>query len=222
MPLAQGTIGIPDIYNGSDKIGSIYKGSELVYQSYVYNPVIALIERTIENVDTELTSEITEIGVGAFRDCSTLTSITIPDTITTLWDECFSGCSSLKYFQMPSSVTTIGIGAFRDCINLTNINIPYGIAIIPSYIFYNCISLTNITIPSSVTKINNNAFYGCSKLTEMRIEATTPPQLTNINDISTATKTIYVPAYFLSDYKSAIYWKDLLTRETNPVTFVGY
>lgn len=176
MPLAQGTIGMSAIYNGIDKIGKIYRGTELCYQSYVYNPVIALIEKTIENVDVELTNEITKIGPYAFAYCYSLSSVTIPNSVIE----------------------------------------------IDTYAFQNCTSLTYITIPSSVTKIYGEVFKGCEKLLEMRIEATTPPDLVDDNAISEATTTIYVPINSVSAYQTAEEWVKLTTRETNPVTFVGY
>lgn len=153
MPVKFGTNSISLIYNGVNKISKVYRGTDLVYQSYVYSPVIALIERTIEHVDTELTSEITEIGVRAFCGCSSLTSI-----------------------KIPGSITNIGLEAFRYCTNLTS----------------------------------------------MTILATTPPTLNSTDAISSATTTIYIPSGSKSAYESANYWKDLLTRATNPVTFIEY
>lgn len=173
MPVKQGTFGTSPIYNGLYKIGKIFRGVDLVYQSVVYNPVIALIERNIEKVDIELTSEITKIGSYAFNSCE-----------------------SLKSIKIPNSVTSIGVYAFNGCT-----------------------SLTKITIPNSVTSIGMASFANCESLNEMTVLATTPPGL-GASAISEATTIIYIPSGTKSSYESATSWKDLLTRTTNPITFV--
>ena len=83
MPIIKGTTSTSAIYKGNNKIGKIYKGLDLVYQSFVYNPVVALIERTIENVEPELLDDITIIGEGAFARTN-LKSVTIPSNILTI------------------------------------------------------------------------------------------------------------------------------------------
>ena len=105
------------------------------------------------------------IAGGTFKDCSSLTSITIPNSVTSIGEYAFSGCSSLTSITIPNSVTSIGSGAFSSCSALTSINIPEGVTNIESYTFENCSSLTSITIPNSVTSIGYGAFQYCSSLT---------------------------------------------------------
>ena len=112
---------------------------------------------------------ITSIGNYAFRDCSSLTSITIPEGVTSIGDYAFQGCSSLTSITIPESVTSIGKWAFRECSSLTSITIPEGVTSIGSQAFYRCSSLTSITIPESVTSIGEEAFYECSSLTSIII-----------------------------------------------------
>ena len=112
---------------------------------------------------------VTKIGAEAFRGCSSLTSIAIPEGVTKIEAEAFRDCSSLTSITIPNSVTDIGEWTFRDCSSLTSITIPEGVTKIGEYAFRGCSSLTSITIPNSVTEIGEGAFKGCSSLTSINI-----------------------------------------------------
>ena len=112
---------------------------------------------------------VTSIGRYAFEDCSSLTSITIPDGVTTVGERAFRECISLTSITIPDSVTSIGDGAFEGCISLTSITIPDSVTSIGNYAFYECSSLTSITIPDSVTSIGAQAFEYCTSLTSITI-----------------------------------------------------
>jgi len=88
---------------------------------------------------------VTDIN-GAFRGCTSLQSIVIPDSVTTIGNEVFSGCTSLQSIVIPDSVTTIGESAFSGCTSLQSIVIPDSVAVIGGGTFYNCTSLQSITI----------------------------------------------------------------------------
>ena len=103
---------------------------------------------------------ITKIG-NAFSGCTNLTSVTIPDSVTTIEWGAFSGCTSLTSVTIPDSVTTIGDSAFRDCTSLTSVTIPDSVTTIGDYAFWGCSSLTSVTIPDSVTTIGEDAFSHC-------------------------------------------------------------
>ena len=109
-------------------------------------------------------NSVTSIGMGAFRDCIALTSIIIPNSVKTIDKGAFYQCSTLNYVSIPNSITNIIDYAFYGCSGLTSIAIPENVTSIGSSAFENCSSLTSITIPNSVTKIENKAFYGCSNL----------------------------------------------------------
>ncbi len=109
------------------------------------------------------------IGSSAFYNCSSLTSITIPEGVTSIGQYAFSDCSSLTSITIPEGVTSIGTGAFQSCSSLTEITIPEGVTSIGDTAFIECSSLTSITIPEGVTSIGNHTFAGCSNLTEITI-----------------------------------------------------
>ena len=114
---------------------------------------------------------VTSIGGDAFRDCSSLTSITVPEDVTSISNSAFSSCSSLTSITIPenSKLTTIEYMAFSNCSSLTSITIPDGVTSIGGYAFSNCSNLTSITIPESVTSIGDGAFDCCRSLTDIHI-----------------------------------------------------
>ena len=136
---------------------------------------------------------VTSIGESAFRDFTSLTSITIPNGVTSIGKYAFNGCSSLTSITIPNGVTSIGRSAFEDCTNLKSITIPNSVAEICGSAFEDCSSLTNITIPNSVTSIGGWAFNGCTSLTSVTI----PNSVTKIGSCAfegcTSLKTVTIP-----------------------------
>ncbi len=110
----------------------------------------------------------------AFRKCTGLTSVIIPNSVTSIGLYAFEGCSGLTSITIPNSVTSIGGSAFYGCSGLTSITIPNSVTSIGTSAFYGCSGLTSITIPESVTSIGNGAFDG-AKLRNIVIKAKTPP-----------------------------------------------
>ena len=114
-------------------------------------------------------NSVTTIGEYAFRYCSSLTSVNMPNSVTEIGNYAFSYCSSLTNLNIPNSVTTIGGSAFSYCSSLTNLNIPNSVTTIGGNAFSYCSSLTNLNIPNSVTTIGSYAFSYCSGLTNVTI-----------------------------------------------------
>ncbi|MBQ9715201.1 MAG: leucine-rich repeat domain-containing protein [Clostridia bacterium] len=103
----------------------------------------------------------------AFEDCSSLTSIVIPNSVTSIDSSAFRGCSSLESIEIPASITSIGSSAFSGCSSLESIEIPAGVTSIEEAVFAYCSSLTSVEIPASITSIGERAFRDCSSLTSI-------------------------------------------------------
>lgn len=124
-----------------------------------------------------------EIYDSAFKDCSFLTSVTIPDGVTKIGERAFYGCSALTSVAISNSVTCIG-----------------------KYAFFSCQSLASITIPDSVVEIGYSVFYGCSKLKEVTLpfigNAKDGTENTHFSYILGATKYSYTADYVPDSLKS--------------------
>ena len=106
---------------------------------------------------------VTTIGHAAFFN-SAVTSVTIPDSVTSISDDAFVNCPQLTNISIPNSVTYIGFSAFNSCTSLKSITLPSSLSTIQSYAFCNCGNLETIRIPVSVTSIGNCAFDDCPSL----------------------------------------------------------
>ena len=122
---------------------------------------------------------VTSIGNRAFADCR-LTTVTIPNSVTSIRNEAFHGCKALWSVTIPNSVTSIGSDAFHYCS-----------------------ALTSVTIPNSVTSIGSRAFYSCYALSHIRCDATTPPTLDSYVFDQTDLQLVFVPAGTATAYANA-------------------
>jgi len=130
--------------------------------------------------------KVTAISYNAFQNCTELTSITIPNSVTLIDDYAFHGCNGLTSMVIPNSVTLIN-----------------------SYAFGVCNGLTSVTIPSSVYEIGFNAFEGCTGLTSITCNATTPPSLgLDVFNLVNKSIPLYVPEASVALYQAAEGWRD--------------
>ena len=121
---------------------------------------------------------VTSIGDSAFSCCSSLQSVTIPDSVTSIGGRAFGECSSLQSVTIPDSVTSIGDRAFSWCTSLQSVTIPDSVTSIDESAFSWCTSLQSVIIPDSVTSIGDRAFWGCTSLQSVII----PDSVTSIGN----------------------------------------
>ena len=140
------------------------------YDNY---PVIGIDNYAFRNCSglrsITIPNSVKSIGLRAFWGCSSLTSITIPNGVESIEYGTFWGCSSLTSITIPNSVKSIDVDAFWGCSSLTSITLPNSVKSIGLSAFQGCNSLTSITIPNSVESIEGSAFWGCSSLTSITL-----------------------------------------------------
>lgn len=153
-----------------------YSGSttEIVIPSQLDGYTVEKIDEYAFDRCTSLTSvtipdSVTVIGSSAFRLCVSLTNVTIGNNVTEIDYEAFRGCTSLKGITIPNSVTSIDIGAFKGCSSLINVIIPNSVMSIGDNAFESCTALTNITISNSVKVIEDRTFAYCTSLVSVII-----------------------------------------------------
>lgn len=116
-----------------------------------------------------LPNGVTSIGDYAFQNCNDLTSITIPDSVTYIGLAAFSKCTKLTSAAMSDKINKINDRTFEWCRGLTSIKIPDNVTSIGDSAFWGCKGFTNLTIPDSVTSIGWSAFEGCSMISSISI-----------------------------------------------------
>ena len=155
-------------YSGDIVVPEKVKGSD----GAVYS-VVAFVDKSFSDcsglTSISIPSSVTSLGDNCFEGCSSLTSVSIPSSVSSLGDYCFSDCSSLTSVTLPSSVMSLGDNCFYNCVSLTSISIPSSVTSLSRYCFARCSNLSSITIPSSVTSISWNCFESCSSLTTITI-----------------------------------------------------
>ena len=119
--------------------------------------------------NTTIPNSVTSIGDRAFYGCSELTSVTIPNSVTSIGESAFYGCSGLTSAIIGNSVKSIGESAFDSCSGLTSVTIGNSVKSIGEDAFSDCFGLTSATIGNSVKYIGQDAFAECSMLESITI-----------------------------------------------------
>lgn len=133
--------------------GVLYLGNCLIFAKY-----------DLVKGDYWVQQGTTCIADDAFSCCRELESITIPNSVISIGERAFSGCSELTHAIIGEGVTNIGDSAFSGCAELKGINIPNNVLSIGKSAFYGCRGLTHAIIGEGVTSIGEKAFYNCNSL----------------------------------------------------------
>ncbi|MBO5553033.1 MAG: leucine-rich repeat protein [Paludibacteraceae bacterium] len=139
-----------------------------------------------------------------------VTTLTIPNGITSIPDHAFYGFAGITSLQI-NKATVIGQYAFYGCHGLTTVTVPQGVTSIRNYSFTNCSHLQSISIPASVTYVGTGMLYNCYALTDIYASWTTtvPTWETNLTNKSPQSSiTLHVPCGSGDPYRAANGWKD--------------
>lgn len=142
--------------------------SELYWENYAQPTGKITIPRMVANL------QVVGIGESAFRGCSNLQSIVIPDSVKIIGGNAFYNCNDLQSIVIPNSVLVIEEGAFHDCISLQSVVIPDSVMEIRWNAFEGCRSLQSIIIPDSVKRIVSPIFFGCNSLQSIIVDNNNP------------------------------------------------
>lgn len=192
---------------------------ESKYTGDVVIPAVVEYEGRIYNV--------TSIGAFAFRECTELTSVVIPNSVTKINEGSFSFCNMLANVEVPNSVTYIGPGAFYYCLSLRSFEIPNSVTFIDGYAFAYCSSLTSIEIPSSVAYVEEGTFYECPAL-KCVISFISPEQLFALEIFTfdyLSDCVLYVPAGAKGVYVSTEGWdnfSDIIELDSTGVSEIPF
>ena len=223
-------------YRNSDNFIRAYQGNELVWEKVQNNRIyyttisgqvyavsssgwgtgVNVLSNTYINGQGVLVfnKEVTKIPSFEFSS-SDLTSIVLPNSITTIGDDAFSNSSYLTSVNLPDSLVSLGARAFSNVNNagkLTSINIPAGLSILEVNVFKGQSRLVSVTIPSNITLIRASVFENCTSLKYVYVESSVPPIIPSTNlDVfknNAPGRKIYVPAGSLTAYQTATGWSD--------------
>ena len=166
-----------DAFSGCSSLSSVHISDlvawcNIAFYNFHSNPLNLaqhLFLNGEEIKDLVIPNSVTSIGNSVFCGCSALTSVTIPNSVTSIGESAFYRCTGLTSITIGNNVTSIGNKAFWKCTNLTSITIPNNVTSIGKYTFAYCSGLTSITIGNSVTSIGECAFFDCNGLTSVLI-----------------------------------------------------
>ena len=187
-----------NIYTGTEPGFAINEITGLTKQTYV--------DTSLVSIDASDLTSWTEITNSAFTPCKVLTTVILPNTITSIGAYAFNSCDRLTSINLPEGLTTIGPNAFSICSNLSHIDFPSTLTELGFTSFISC-GLTSVVVPASLTTIAGGVFQNNTSMTSITFLSTTPPTMTGANAfVNTNNCPIYVPADSVNAYKTANRW----------------
>ena len=124
-----------------------------------------------EKEHISIAEEITTIGENAFETCKSIKCITLPQSVTEIQSYAFYSCYALENIVLSKSLTIIDNNAFEECISLKNISLPPSLTTISDYAFFRCYCLENVVLPQALECIGNSVFTGCHLLRKVNLPA---------------------------------------------------
>ena len=125
----------------------------------------------VEATEKAVTTDFQINGTTLVKYQGTASTVTIPDSITKIGEDAFSGNTTLVSVNIPSSVETIGYNAFADCTALEHVSIPNGTTVIEDAVFSGCTNLSRVSFGKNLKKVGSGVFAGCSKLQKVDISS---------------------------------------------------
>jgi hypothetical protein len=163
-------------------IGYIGTGGAVVIPVTIEGkPVTAIANQAFKDKTTitsiTLPDSVLSIGYEAFYHCEYLATVSFGSGVTTIGDWAFGHCYRLKSISIPNSVTSLGNGALSDCIELESVVLGNQVSSLGRYTFTNDYKLSSITLPASIASIGEQAFSHCTKLATINFQQSVPPSV---------------------------------------------
>lgn len=153
---------IEETYNANGSLTSAVLHGHTNIRKYMFNDCDRLTSVILPN-------SLTTIKSYGFSSCVALPSITLPDSVNVIENKAFISCKALTSIAIPNGVPTIGYGTFTNCSSLASVSIPNSVHTIAMEAFMNCTSLTSIKLPDSLSTIEKYAFKGCTNIRSITI-----------------------------------------------------
>lgn len=218
---------------GTEGLTFITRHSGTVYvfvTGYTGNSANVVVPKTYRGIPVEC------ISASAFRNQTQISSISLPDSLTSIESNAFAGCTGLTSIVIPDKVTSVDSTAFSGCTNITTVSMPASIRnyipnvknatitsgnAIQASAFENCTTLLSVTLPNSLVSIGNKAFYGCSNLNSLNIPSNVTLIGANAFYNCTSISTIVLPDSISSLDSTAFTGCSNLKEITLPATFIS-